>query len=120
MTWAPARIELLRQLWERGDTAGEIASQMGLTRNAVLAKAGRLGLVRRDGDEATRFERLIDFVADAPLGRPETIKHAAMRVGLPVQRAYELWSDLASRMGIRDVARDPESGDALVRRIGPK
>lgn len=116
--WTSARIAMLTELWERGDTATEIASQMGVTRSTVLAKARRIGLTRKDGDEAARFERLIDYVVDAPLNAPVSVARAAVRVGIPILRAKQLWSALAQRMGIRDIARDPEVGDRLVRRIG--
>ena len=116
--WTPARIAMLTELWERGDTATEIATRMGGTRSTVLAKARRLGLTKKNGDEASRFERLVDYVADAPLNAPVSVARAAIRVGIPVNRAKELWSALAQRLGIRDIARDPEAGDRLVRRIG--
>lgn len=42
----------LRDLWQRGDTAREIANQLGCSRNAVLGKKMRLGLEEREGGGA--------------------------------------------------------------------
>jgi GcrA cell cycle regulator/Domain of unknown function (DUF4062) len=46
--WTEARLELLRTLWSEGKTASEIAEIMGgVSRNAVIGKAHRLGLKSR-------------------------------------------------------------------------
>jgi hypothetical protein len=43
--WDYKRVEMLRQLWLNGVSAGEIAKQIGgVSRNAVIGKAKRLGL----------------------------------------------------------------------------
>ena len=43
--WPYKRVEMLRQLWLNGVSAGEIAKQIGdVSRNAVIGKAKRLGL----------------------------------------------------------------------------
>jgi hypothetical protein len=43
--WPFKRVEMLRQLWLNGESAGEIARQIGdVSRNAVIGKAKRLGL----------------------------------------------------------------------------
>lgn len=49
MAWTDDRIELLRRLWLQGQTASQIAEQLGagVTRNAVIGKAHRLGLSGR-------------------------------------------------------------------------
>lgn len=48
-TWTDERISVLKQLWGAGKTAAEIAEQLGggVTRNAVIGKAHRLGLSGR-------------------------------------------------------------------------
>jgi len=45
--WSDATIELLRELWEKGRTASEIGDVLGVSRNAVIGKAHRLGLKSR-------------------------------------------------------------------------
>lgn len=48
MSWTEERIALLAKLWEGGATASQIAEQLGgVSRNAVIGKAHRLGLKAR-------------------------------------------------------------------------
>lgn len=48
MSWTDERIETLRKLWENGLTASQIADELGgVSRNAVIGKAHRLGLKSR-------------------------------------------------------------------------
>lgn len=48
MEWTEQRIEMLRKLWGQGQTASQIATLLGgVTRNAVIGKAHRLGLTGR-------------------------------------------------------------------------
>jgi GcrA cell cycle regulator len=48
MEWTEQRIETLRKLWGQGQTASQIAAILGgITRNAVIGKAHRLGLTGR-------------------------------------------------------------------------
>ena len=45
MSWTPEKVEKLKELWGKGNTASEIAQILGgLTRNAVIGKAHRLNL----------------------------------------------------------------------------
>jgi GcrA cell cycle regulator len=48
MSWTDERIDQLRQMWEKGMTASQIAEELGgVSRNAVIGKAHRLGLQSR-------------------------------------------------------------------------
>ena len=48
MSWTDERIEQLRSMWEKGLTASQIADELGgVSRNAVIGKAHRLGLEQR-------------------------------------------------------------------------
>lgn len=49
MSWTDERIDLLRRSWESGMTASQIAEALGegVSRNAVIGKAHRLGLQAR-------------------------------------------------------------------------
>lgn len=47
MSWTPARVEILTQMWGEGATAAVIATKIGISRNAVIGKASRIGLAGR-------------------------------------------------------------------------
>ncbi|WP_296222259.1 GcrA family cell cycle regulator, partial [uncultured Sphingomonas sp.] len=48
MSWTEERIDTLRKMWEGGQTASQIAEALGgVSRNAVIGKAHRLGLQSR-------------------------------------------------------------------------
>jgi GcrA cell cycle regulator len=48
MSWTDERIETLRKMWDSGLTATQIAEELGgVSRNAVIGKAHRLGLPAR-------------------------------------------------------------------------
>jgi GcrA cell cycle regulator len=48
MAWTDERIDQLKTMWERGMTASQIAEELGgVSRNAVIGKAHRLGLQSR-------------------------------------------------------------------------
>ena len=48
MSWTDERIDTLRRMWEAGQTASQIAEELGgVSRNAVIGKAHRLGLQAR-------------------------------------------------------------------------
>ena len=47
MVWTEERVSQLTKLWDDGLPATDIAAQMGVSRNAVIGKAHRLGLPKR-------------------------------------------------------------------------
>ena len=48
MSWTDERIERLKKMWADGATASQIADELGgVSRNAVIGKAHRLGLEQR-------------------------------------------------------------------------
>ena len=48
MSWTEERIERLKKMWQEGSTASQIADELGgVSRNAVIGKAHRLGLEAR-------------------------------------------------------------------------
>jgi GcrA cell cycle regulator len=90
MEWTEQRIEMLRRLWGQGQTASQIAVALGgVTRNAVIGKAHRLGLtgrpspIKRDASgAATPKRRLVPRRALQPQPRPMM---ASMQRALPAQ-----------------------------------
>lgn len=50
MSWSDERVELLKKMWGEGQSASQIAKELGgVTRNAVIGKVHRLGLSNRNG-----------------------------------------------------------------------
>ncbi|MEL6563373.1 MAG: GcrA family cell cycle regulator [Pseudomonadota bacterium] len=50
MSWTDERVELLKKMWGEGQSASQIAKELGgVTRNAVIGKVHRLGLSNRAG-----------------------------------------------------------------------
>ncbi len=57
MSWSDERVELLKKLWNEGQSASQIAKELGgVTRNAVIGKVHRLGLSNRNGSGAASAE----------------------------------------------------------------
>ena len=54
MSWTDERVELLKKMWGEGQSASQIAKELGgVTRNAVIGKVHRLGLSNRAGGGGT-------------------------------------------------------------------
>ena len=47
MGWTDEQVEELKRLWDKGLTTGEIGKALGVSKNAVVGKAHRLGLNSR-------------------------------------------------------------------------
>ena len=57
MSWTDERIDTLKKMWEAGQTASQIAEALGgVSRNAVIGKAHRLGLQSRPSPVVTKEE----------------------------------------------------------------
>ena len=58
MSWTDERVELLKKMWGEGQSASQIAKELGgVTRNAVIGKVHRLGLSNRAGSSAPAPEK---------------------------------------------------------------
>lgn len=59
MGWTDEQVEELKRLWDKGLTTGEIGKALGVSKNAVVGKAHRLGLngrpspIRRNEENTT-------------------------------------------------------------------
>ena len=61
MSWTPEREKKLKELWQKGHTASEIASLLGeTTRNAVIGKAHRLNLEARVNTKKSKSKTNIE------------------------------------------------------------
>jgi GcrA cell cycle regulator len=73
-TWTPERIRMLKLLWEDGVTTAEIGRRIGVSKNAVIGKVHRIGLVPRIVKEAPPPRRnVFEFTGPAcmwPIGHP--------------------------------------------------
>jgi GcrA cell cycle regulator len=57
MSWTDERVELLKKMWSEGQSASQIAKELGgVTRNAVIGKVHRLGLSNRAGSTPAQSE----------------------------------------------------------------
>ncbi len=89
MSWTDERIEQLRTMWEKGLTASQIADELGgVSRNAVIGKAHRLGLKARPSPVKAVETPKAPKAAPAP--RPATAAPtpaAPVRAAAPVRPA---------------------------------
>ena len=114
MSWTEERIERLKAMWTEGATASQIADELGgVSRNAVIGKAHRLGLEARPspvkpGEEK---ERPAPAATAAPAAKPTPAARPAPRpaAAAPASPAPQ------------PAARSPQrpQGDLQYRSIGP-
>ena len=83
MGWTDEQVEELKRLWDKGLTTGEIGKALGVSKNAVVGKAHRLGLnsrpspIRRgDEDKAISTEALTQ---STPSDKKKAIKGTAAK-----------------------------------------
>ena len=67
MGWTLEKVSKLKQLWGKGNTAGQIASIIGeVTRNAVIGKAYRLNLAAKSIKKKNNFNQVSQHQENAP------------------------------------------------------
>jgi len=118
MSWTDERIEKLTKMWESGSTASQIAEELGgVSRNAVIGKAHRLGLKARPSPVKEKAAakakpkpapKKVDAApkAEAP-ARPAPAPAPAPRAAAPVAAAPE----------VRPAA--PQSNQPRIVSVGP-
>lgn len=109
MSWTDERIATLRKMWEGGATASEIATELGgVSRNAVIGKAHRLGLKARPSpvkaNEKKKTAAPVAKKSAAPATPP------APRAAEPVERAAPV--EAAERPAPRAAAPAPRAEPA--------
>ncbi|ALJ13064.1 GcrA family cell cycle regulator [Sphingopyxis macrogoltabida] len=117
MSWTDERIESLRSMWEKGLTASQIADELGgVSRNAVIGKAHRLGLKSRPSPV-----KATEKVAKAP--KPAAPKPAAPppapRAAAPVAPRPVAPARPEPKPAV-DVAESPAAGDAPPKPDAPR
>jgi GcrA cell cycle regulator len=71
MSWTEERIERLKKMWAKGSTASQIAEELGgVSRNAVIGKAHRLGLEQRPSPVKAGDEKAKKASAPAKAAKP--------------------------------------------------
>jgi GcrA cell cycle regulator len=88
MSWTEERIERLKKMWHDGATASQIADELGgVSRNAVIGKAHRLGLEQRPSPvkpgEEKEVKKAAPAAPKAAAPRPETPAKAAAQAAVP-------------------------------------
>ncbi len=69
MSWTDERVELLKKMWGEGQSASQIAKELGgVTRNAVIGKVHRLGLSNRTA--AAPAKSAAPAAKEAPAPKP--------------------------------------------------
>ena len=124
MSWTEERIETLRTMWEAGQTASQIAEALGgVSRNAVIGKAHRLGLQARPSPVKPN-EPDAKAAAPAPVAAPVTpptppaAAAAPTPARAPVAAPAEAVEDDEAVAAVADVA--PAAAAApILRSVGP-
>lgn len=86
MSWTDERIATLKKMWESGSTASQIADELGgVSRNAVIGKAHRLGLKSRPSPvKAGESKAAKKSTSAAPKPAPKKAAPAAAKPAAPV------------------------------------
>jgi GcrA cell cycle regulator len=115
MSWTDERIERLKKMWHDGATASQIADELGgVSRNAVIGKAHRLGLEQRPSPVKPGEEK--EMKKAAPAASPPTAKQAA-RPEAQARPAAAPTSSSAAPAGMPP--QRPSAADMQYRSIGP-
>ena len=78
MAWTDERIDQLKELWEKGLTASQIADELGgVSRNAVIGKAHRLGLKSRPSPVKAGAKKTAPKKAAKPAAKSAPVKRPA-------------------------------------------
>lgn len=103
MSWTDERVELLKKLWGDGQSASQIAKELGgVTRNAVIGKVHRLGLSNRAGASG----------AAAPAAKAEAKPAAAPKARATAKPAAKPAADTpkeAAKPAAKPAAEEPRT-----------
>ena len=90
MNWTPERESKLRELWKKGYTASQIATEIGeTTRNAVIGKAHRLKLEGRAVSKKTSSKLPKTKTETSSSAKPEKLSRKARFKSLLLDKSFE-------------------------------
>jgi GcrA cell cycle regulator len=115
MSWTEERIERLKSMWAEGATASQIADDLGgVSRNAVIGKAHRLGLEQRPSPvkAVEEKEKAKPAKAAAKPAPAATAKPAPSPADTPIANPFTGPAPAPPRLG-------PNGGEMQYRSIGP-
>ena len=117
MSWTEERIERLKKMWHDGATASQIADELGgVSRNAVIGKAHRLGLEQRPSPVKPGEEKEVKKPAPAAPAPTASTPKAAPKAETPKPAA----AAPASPPGSPHAPTPPRSAPEMqYRSIGP-
>ena len=116
MSWTEERIERLKSMWAEGATASQIADELGgVSRNAVIGKAHRLGLEQRPSPVKAVEEK--DKKAAKPARAPAAAKPAPSE-SEPAAAAKPAPAPAAGAAPAPERPQ-PSAGEMQYRSIGP-
>jgi GcrA cell cycle regulator len=115
MSWTDERIERLKKMWHEGATASQIADELGgVSRNAVIGKAHRLGLEQRPSPVKPGDEKEVKKAAPAAAAPKAAPKAEASRPAEAAPAAAPAPPQRPPATGPR-----PSAHDLQYRSIGP-
>ena len=116
MSWTDERIEQLRQMWTNGHTASQIAETLGgVSRNAVIGKAHRLGLQSRPSPVKAGEGEAEPAPTKAAVEKPAPIEKAVAPAPAPAEPRP---APAASAVAAPSEPK-PDVPAPIVRSIGP-
>ena len=114
MSWTDERIERLKTLWTQGVTASQIADELGgVSRNAVIGKAHRLGLQARPSPVKPNEAETAELEAPKPEPKPAPAPET------PEPRPQPARPAAATPAPPAEERATPAPPQPLVRSIGP-
>jgi GcrA cell cycle regulator len=122
MSWTEERIETLTRMWASGMTASQIAEELGgISRNAVIGKAHRLGLKPRPSpvkpnDPEAKAAKASPAAATAPADAP--VEKAAKPAKVPLPKA-EAPASAPAAPPVQDRPAPEAKPQPELRSIGP-
>ena len=116
MSWTDERIDSLKSMWEKGMTASQIAESLGgVSRNAVIGKAHRLGLQSRPSP-VKAAEPAKPAPQPAPEPKPKPVPVAAAPAPRPQPAPAVPPAPVAAEGGAPEAPAKPE---VQLRSVGP-